>query len=78
MRAAGIDAVSIETEQSPDASLQARWVPPSHVNEDDMTTQAVPWKGKSHRELQPVSHCNLPVNVTHVPLRSPLRVRLNG
>jgi len=35
VRAAGIDAVSIETEQSPDASLQARWVPPSHVNEDD-------------------------------------------
>jgi hypothetical protein len=34
-RAAGIDAVDIETENSPDASLQARWVPPSHVHEDD-------------------------------------------
>ncbi len=34
-RAAGIDAVSIETEHSPDASLQAPWVPPSHVYEDE-------------------------------------------
>ena len=34
-RAAGIDAVSIKTEQSLDANLQARWVPPTHEHEDD-------------------------------------------
>jgi len=34
-RVADIDAVSIETEASPDAGLQARWVPPSGLQEDD-------------------------------------------
>ena len=34
-RDAGIDAVSTDTGPSPDASLQARWVPPSQVYEDE-------------------------------------------
>jgi hypothetical protein len=34
-RAADVDAVSIETAPSPDASLLARWVPPSGLPADD-------------------------------------------